>query len=128
VSQQTVPFIGRDEILDQFDLAMTRAGSNEGSIVLIYGEAGIGKTRLCEQASHRLRDHGGRVLLGRATPEESTIAFAPVADALRAARRADPPLWDAVRARADLLSVIVPELATGREAKRGRAADHPRVV
>jgi tetratricopeptide (TPR) repeat protein len=124
VSQQTVPFIGRDDLLDQLDLVLTRAGSSEGSVALIYGEAGIGKTRLCEQAGHTHRDHDGRVLLGRATPEESRIAFAPVADALRAARRADPPLWDAVRARADLLSTIVPELATGA-ANESRPADHP---
>jgi predicted ATPase len=125
VPQQTVPFVGRDELLDQFDLVLARAGAGGGSVVLIYGEAGIGKTRLCEQVCREHRDHGGRVLLGRAAPEESAIAFGPVADALRAARRTEPPLWEAVKARADLLSMIVPELATGTEAIKNRPADHP---
>jgi hypothetical protein len=124
VPQQTVPFVGRDELLDQLDLVLARAGSGQGSVVLIYGEAGIGKTRLCEQVAREHRDHGGRVLLGRAAPEESAIAFAPVADALRAARRTEPQLWEAVKARSDLLSMIVPELSTGMEAKN-RPADHP---
>jgi predicted ATPase len=92
--------------------------------VLIYGEAGIGKTRLCEQVAREHRDHGGRVLLGRAAPEESAIAFAPVADALRSARRTERQLWEAVQARSDLLSMIVPELSAGMEAKN-RPADHP---
>ena len=123
--QQTVPFVGRDEFLDQLDLVLARAGSGEGGVVLIYGEAGIGKTRLCEEVAFGHRDHGGRVLLGRAAPEESAIALAPVADALRAARRTEPRLWEAVRTRSDLLSMIVPELSTATEAIKNRPADHP---
>ena len=122
--QQTVPFVGRDELLDQLDLVLARVASGGGSVVLVYGEAGIGKTRLCEQVAREHRDHGGRVLLGRAAPEESAIAFAPLADALRSARRTEPQLWEAVKARSDLLSMIVPELSAGMEAKN-RPADHP---
>jgi DNA-binding CsgD family transcriptional regulator/tetratricopeptide (TPR) repeat protein/KaiC/GvpD/RAD55 family RecA-like ATPase len=125
MSQQTVPFIGRDDLLEQLDLALTHAGSGHGSVVLIYGEAGIGKTRLCDQVGRAHRDHGGRVLLGRATPEESAIAFAPLADALRASRRTDPPLWEAVSARSDLLSMIVPELSSGMAGYQYRPVDHP---
>jgi predicted ATPase len=46
VPQQTVPFVGRDELLDQLDLVLAQVASGGGSVVLIYGEAGIGKTRL----------------------------------------------------------------------------------
>jgi hypothetical protein len=125
VPQQTVPFVDRDELLDQLNLVLARAGSGAGSVVLIYGEAGTGKTRLCEQVGHQHHDHGGRVLLGRAAPEESAIAFAPVADALRAARRTEARLWEAVKAPADVLSMIVPELSTGTEVIKNRLADHP---
>lgn len=123
--QQSVPFVGRDDLLDQLDLVLAQAGSGHGCVVLIYGEAGIGKTRLLDHVGGAHRDHGGRVLLGRATPEESTIAFAPIADALRAARRTQPPLWQVVKARADLLSMIVPELSAGTEAIMNRPVDHP---
>jgi hypothetical protein len=46
---QRVPFVGRDDLLGRFDLALAEAAAGAGSLLLIYGEAGIGKTRLCEQ-------------------------------------------------------------------------------
>jgi tetratricopeptide (TPR) repeat protein len=125
VPQQTAPLVGRDDVLAQVDLALAQAAAGHGSVLLLYGEAGIGKTRLCEQAGRTHRDRGGQTLLGRAVPEESTIAFAAVADTLRAARRAEPPLWDAAKARADLLCVIAPELSAWAEGGRSRPADHP---
>jgi predicted ATPase len=92
VPQPSVPFVGRDDALKQLDAALARAVAGEGSVVLVHGEAGIGKTRLCEQAGRAHRSRGGLVLVGRAAPEESAISFGPIADALRAARRAEPAL------------------------------------
>ena len=105
---QKFPFVGRDDVLGRFDLALAEAAAGQGSLLLIYGEAGIGKTRLCEQIRQQHRESGGPALLGRAAPDESLIACGVLADALRAARRSEPLLWEAAAARADILSAISP--------------------
>jgi tetratricopeptide (TPR) repeat protein len=125
VSQRGDPFVGRDDALERLSFALSRAAAGEGSIVLVYGEAGIGKTRLCEQAGHAHRSRGGPVLVGRAAPEETAIMFGPIADALRAARRSGPALWKAAISRADVLSAVVPELAGAAAGGERRYADRP---
>jgi predicted ATPase len=124
VFQQQVPLVGRDADLRLLELVLTRAAAGTGSVVLISGEAGIGKTRLCQELSRSHRARGGLVLLGRAFPEEAAISFGAIADALRTARRGEPPLWQAALARASVLWAIAPELAAKREVER-RSFDHP---
>jgi DNA-binding CsgD family transcriptional regulator len=125
VPQSSIPFVGRDDALKRLDAALALAAAGEGSVVLVYGEAGIGKTRLCEQAGQAHRSRGGLVLVGRATPEETAIGFGPIADALRAARRSEPPVWDAATTHADVLSAVVPELADAATGGERRYADRP---
>jgi DNA-binding CsgD family transcriptional regulator/tetratricopeptide (TPR) repeat protein len=124
VFQQQLPLVGRDADLRLLDLVLSRAAAGAGSVVLISGEAGIGKTRLCQELGRSHRNQGGQVLLGRAFPEEAAISFGAVADALRGARRGEPPLWQAASARASVLWAVAPELAAEREVER-RSFDHP---
>src|SRR6516225_3563636 len=118
----TAPLVGRDADLSQLRDALGRAGEGAGSMVLVSGEAGIGKTRLCAEVRRRHRQRGGRVLLGRASAEEASIPYAALADALRGARRAEPAVWEAARARAGILWGVAPELAPEVSAP-GRSAD-----
>src|SRR5262245_60392818 len=114
--------VGRDAEVSELDRVLALAGEGAGSIVVISGEAGIGKTRLCAELRGWHRRRGGRVLLGRAAPQEASIPYAALADALRAARRGEPAVWAAARARADVLWGVAPELAS--EASRPeRSAD-----
>jgi DNA-binding CsgD family transcriptional regulator len=124
VFQQQVPLLGRDAELQLLDGVLTHAAAGTGGVVLISGEAGIGKTRLCQELSRSHRDRGGQVLLGRAFPEEAAISFGPIADTLRTARRGEPPLWQAALARASVLWAVAPELAATDEVER-RSFDHP---
>ncbi len=54
-----------------------------GGVVLVEGEAGIGKTRLVEDFLATLRVSGVQVLEARAFQEESGLAYGPICDALR---------------------------------------------
>jgi DNA-binding CsgD family transcriptional regulator len=107
-----------------FRRVLAQAGEGAGIMVLVSGEAGIGKTRLCAELSRWHRQRGGVVLLGRAAPQETSIPYAALADALRGARRAEPAVWAAARTRAEILWAVAPELAseTGGPA---RSADRP---
>ena len=67
-------FVGRAEVLGQLGQALADAAAGTGCVALIYGEAGIGKTRLCRQVQDEHRRRGGQVLVGRGSPEESAIA------------------------------------------------------
>src|SRR3954470_18293259 len=77
-----IPFIGRDVELAAIDAAW-RSAQPDGRLVLIEGEAGIGKTRLGEGAAKKVRDGGGAVLAARAYPGEGAIPYAPIAGLLR---------------------------------------------
>ena len=118
-------FVGRAEVLGQLGQALAGAAAGAGCVALIYGEAGIGKTRLCRQVQDEHRRRGGQVLVGRGSPEESAIAYGAIADTLRFARRAEPRVWESARARAEVLRAVTPEIGTAGE--RGGGADRPLV-
>jgi predicted ATPase len=103
--------VGRGGELRQLGAVLARADKGAGSVALICGEAGIGKTRLCLELSRSCRQRGGHVLLGRAVPEEAALPYAALADALRDTCRAEPAVWEAARARAEVLWTVAPELA-----------------
>ena len=108
-------FVGREEALGQLGQALDAAAAGAGCVALIYGEAGIGKTRLCQQLQDAHRGRGGQVLLGRGLPEESAIAYGAIADTLRFARRAEPRVWESARARAGVLRAVTPEIGAAGE-------------
>jgi DNA-binding SARP family transcriptional activator/tetratricopeptide (TPR) repeat protein len=78
-----LPLAGRDRELASV-LAAVRGAHPDGRVVVIEGEAGIGKTRLGEAVADKARDAGGVVLASRGYPGEAGIAYGPIADLLRA--------------------------------------------
>jgi predicted ATPase len=48
-----LPFTGRQRELDVLEGALRRAQDGEGSLLLVTGESGIGKTRLLEEIAER---------------------------------------------------------------------------
>lgn len=77
-----LPLIGRDRELALVDVAVATA-SPDGRVIVIEGEAGIGKTRLADEAANATRARGGIVLASRGYPGEMAIAYGPIADLLR---------------------------------------------
>jgi DNA-binding CsgD family transcriptional regulator len=81
---QSSTFIGRAVELGRLEALLERAGQGSPQVVLVAGDAGVGKTRLLLALADRARQRGTRVLMG-ASVELGDIGFAylPVLDALR---------------------------------------------
>jgi predicted ATPase len=80
----SLAFVGRLEELGVLEAARGRATNGEPAVVLVGGEAGIGKTRLVAELADRCRARGTRVLVGGCLPAGGDgLPFAPVVEALR---------------------------------------------
>jgi DNA-binding CsgD family transcriptional regulator len=115
-----VAYVGREAELGLLDVVFAGTREGAGSIVLVYGEAGIGKTRLCVELRRSWQQRGGIVLPGRAVPEEASVPYAALADSLRASRRTAPAIWEAARSRGEVLWPVASELAS-----EARATERP---
>jgi hypothetical protein len=74
--------VGREEELGFLQDCWQRG---QGGLVLVSGEAGVGKTRLVEEFADHLRWQGVRVLWGSCYEFERVLPYQPVAGALRSA-------------------------------------------
>ena len=76
--------VGRRAELAQLQAAVKRAAVGEPGVVLVAGEAGVGKTRLVEEFAGWARGDGYQVLIGGCVSLSATVApFAPIVAALR---------------------------------------------
>jgi DNA-binding NarL/FixJ family response regulator/tetratricopeptide (TPR) repeat protein len=76
--------VGREPELAALDAALSRAADGEPGIVVVAGEAGIGKTRLIEAFVARARSDGSRVLVGGCLDlADDGLPYAPLTEALR---------------------------------------------
>src|SRR6266511_2632337 len=102
--------VGRHEELDLLHAALDEARAGRGRLVLIRGEAGVGKSRLTLQLEAVARSVGMRVLRGRAAASSSSVPFRPFAEALLGATRAaGPPEAPELAAYRSVLGVLIPE-------------------
>jgi DNA-binding CsgD family transcriptional regulator/tetratricopeptide (TPR) repeat protein len=117
-------FVGRTNELARLGELLTRAVDGEPLVVLLGGEAGVGKTRLAEQLASMARGQGVRVLGGGCVPlGEEGLPFAPVTEALRGlAGDLDPAELAAVAGPArHELARLLPDLALNGKAVTGTA-------
>lgn len=98
--------VGRDDELALVHAALTR----RPAIVLVEGEAGVGKSRLVFEAGRRLSEGGACVLTGFCHRLREPLAFGPVLDALRGAGDLLPEPAR-LGAQAGALAPLLPELA-----------------
>lgn len=78
------PFVGRAAELTFLTERLDAAVAGRGTIVLLAGEPGIGKTRLAEEVATIARERGARALWGRCYEGEGAPAFWPWVEVVRA--------------------------------------------
>ena len=79
------PFVGRARELDLLRDALKEAASGRGGVLLVTGEAGIGKTRLMHELARTASERGWRVLVGRCWEEGGAPAYWPWIQVVREA-------------------------------------------
>jgi DNA-binding CsgD family transcriptional regulator/tetratricopeptide (TPR) repeat protein len=76
--------VGRVEELQVLEAARGRAAAGEPAVVLVGGEAGVGKTRLMAELTSRHVPDGTRVLVGGCVPVgDGALPYAPIVQVLR---------------------------------------------
>ncbi len=121
-------FIGRQPELEALTEAVERAREGAAAVILIGGEAGIGKTRLIDEVSARSIERGAIALQGGCVSlgDGGGLPFAPIVEALRRlpATLADGRFgeidFDSLRTPATLeLGRLMPEFGTPSPADAG---------
>jgi hypothetical protein len=77
------PLVGRDDVMSRLVAALHDARSGKGRLVLLTGEAGIGKTRCAQELGAIAQRSGASVWIGRCVGEGAP-AFWPWIQVLRA--------------------------------------------
>ncbi|HEY7936307.1 MAG TPA: BTAD domain-containing putative transcriptional regulator, partial [Candidatus Limnocylindrales bacterium] len=80
---QSAPLVGRATQLGALIAGYSAVGP-DGRLLVIEGEAGIGKTRLGAELAEHVQGLGGGVLAARNYSGEQAIAFAPIVELIRA--------------------------------------------
>ena len=115
------PLIGRERELAELEAFWELAAGPDGSgqLVLLAGDAGIGKTTLTAELARRVHEAGAIVLAGR-SPRETVVPYQPILEALRhwALNAPATELSTTAREYGSELARLIPEL-------RRRAPDLP---
>ena len=107
-SAPILPFVGRKLELARLHATWARAARGAGTLVLLRGEAGVGKTRLTAELARLAQSEGGRAFVGTTGSTESA-PYQALVEALRAGLPlllAKPPAF----ARRAVLARLIPEL------------------
>jgi predicted ATPase len=75
--------IDRNDELDILRTLIDQAESGRGQVVLLYGEAGVGKSRLVSEIKEYATLHDFLLLQGSCFPTDYAIPYAPLLDLLR---------------------------------------------
>jgi DNA-binding CsgD family transcriptional regulator len=105
-------FVGRRAELAALEAALGQARGGVGSVVLLAGEAGVGKSRLIAELADRGSD-GMFVVVGECLPlGDGELPYAPLVAAVRSLmRQAGSAVLDAIPASPHELAALMPELA-----------------
>src|SRR5947209_7944052 len=75
------PLRGRDPQMAVIDVALGEASDGRGGVILVEGGAGLGKSRLLEEAVSRAGRTDVRAAMGRADIDDNVVPMAPLLSA-----------------------------------------------
>lgn len=78
-----MPFVGRVEELTRLRLKLREVEGGNGAVVIVSGEAGIGKTRLASELAEAATREGALVLQGACYEGDETRLYGPFVDVIR---------------------------------------------
>ena len=99
--------IGRRMEVQRLVAAVDRARGGSGGLVLLSGEAGVGKTRLAGEVARRADDV---LVLSGSASHSGSVPYGPLVAALRSRLRSDPNALADCGPLAQHLAMILPEL------------------
>jgi DNA-binding CsgD family transcriptional regulator len=98
--------LGREREQAELGQALDAVRTSSGGIILLAGEAGVGKTRLLETCVAR----SGLLALNGEAGEPITPPYGPIVAAIRSALRAAPDALDRCQPLTPHLALLLPEL------------------
>jgi hypothetical protein len=111
-SLRHMPFVGREREWRHLSSRVAAAAEGHGSLILLLGEAGVGKTRLLHELAEQAARDGVRVIESRCREGDWLPPYAPIADAIEDYVRVSTP--EAVRTLAEThgaaLAIAAPAL------------------
>lgn len=120
------PLIGRERELALLLDCVAAAGAGSGGVILLTGDAGMGKSRLVAEATTDAARRGFVVLRGSCFEPDRTLLYAPLLDLLHGLTAGQTSAEAARRlgSAADTLLALLPEYTPGAgRIGRGRAPD-----
>jgi len=98
------PFVGREREYSQLVGRLQQALADNGGVTTIAGEAGLGKTRLAQEALGYVQQRGMLCLSSRCYEVEAAVPYLPIVEALRPLASGDaaftlPSEWQSELAR-----------------------------
>ena len=126
-------FVGRERELALLEERLAAAARGEGGVILLAGEAGVGKTRLLREFANRAESQGWQVLSGRAYDTEGMPPYLPFAEAIRQyILKVDDADATALLSGAAEITILLPELhaqfgGVSRSPSQGPEADRYRL-
>lgn len=121
----TPPMVGREAELAQLTRSLFQRNPDPGwRTITVRGEAGVGKTRLVQEALRSAHFRGYRVMKASAALLERKIPLSPLLDAL-----SEPWVLPFLRTLAEpwqtLMFTLVPELQDGSKRRLETSLSHP---
>jgi DNA-binding CsgD family transcriptional regulator len=117
----TIPFVARAAQVSRAAAALDRARSGVPSLLLVAGDAGVGKTRYLEHVAELARGAGATVVVGHCVDfGEVGLPYLPFAEALGALHRIDPAAVDAAVVERPALGRLLPGAGAPPDEADGR--------
>lgn len=105
-------FVGRRRTLDRIRVEFDEATTHQRRVVLLTGEAGVGKTAVAREAATMLHEEGAVVLYGRCD-EERIVLYQPFVEAIEqyVVESSSESLREHIGPNGRLLARLVPAVA-----------------